>query len=180
MSCTFKRLSGLFVFLFALAILGCASGSNDAPKAQSPKAVSSELAMRSANPMLAANDKDESVEVTENASKPTNKAPQDEKESGVTYILDKEIIHTVVAEHNEELLNCYAEELAVKKGLKGKIVVAWTVMEDGTVADAKITETTMKNENVENCMIQNINKWKFPVTGTKASVDYPFEFDASK
>ncbi|HAA53264.1 MAG TPA: hypothetical protein DCE42_00830, partial [Myxococcales bacterium] len=62
--------------------------------------------------------------------------------------------------------------------LAGKIVVSWIISGSGDVQTANVTQTTMNNERVENCIIRRILRWKFPQPkgGGQVKVNYPFLF----
>ncbi|MBO4349964.1 MAG: AgmX/PglI C-terminal domain-containing protein [Proteobacteria bacterium] len=173
-------LSVTLVILLSLSFYGCANSSQNTRHAVPP------VDTAPASPAAEANAANELREV-ENIMAQQQKEREakqeqasEQEDTGVTYILDKAIIHAAVAEHTEDLSNCYANELENTKGLKGTITVSWNVMGDGRVSDAKVIDTTMKNKNVEDCIVDSISKWRFPATGTKAAVDYPFEFESSK
>jgi len=93
--------------------------------------------------------------------------------------LDKRIIRKVVNQHHSEIKACYQKELATKSSLYGKIVVKWTIDGSGNVATALVFETTMNNQNVERCLANAIEHWRFPApkNGTLVSVSYPFVFE---
>jgi hypothetical protein len=59
--------------------------------------------------------------------------------------------------------------------------VAFTIDGTGDVSDATVNETTMNNQNVENCMAVHIRRWKFPEPkgGGQVFVTYPWVFKAS-
>ena len=94
--------------------------------------------------------------------------------------LDKRVIQRIVRQHTGELRACYERELAKVKGLNGKVTMNWFVSADGSVTKVFVKETTMKNKNVENCMKNSIQHWRFPAPkgGGMCSVIYPFDFSA--
>lgn len=95
--------------------------------------------------------------------------------------IDKRIIQKIVRQHTGELRSCYERELAKVKGLNGRIVAVWIIDMNGSVTKAGIKESTMNNSNVENCMVNFIKSWRFPIPkgGGMASVEYPFVFETS-
>jgi len=96
-----------------------------------------------------------------------------------TSSLSKEEIQTVVRKHRDELRACYEQEVAKVKGLRGKIDVNWVIAADGSVFSAGINESTIKNENVENCVLNAIKDWRFPAPkrGMVRVSTYPFVFE---
>jgi hypothetical protein len=51
----------------------------------------------------------------------------------------------------------------------------------GTVTSAKVKSTTMRNGAVEDCIVRQVQRMKFPKPkgGRKAVVSYPFIFSQS-
>ena len=94
--------------------------------------------------------------------------------------LDKRVIQKVVRSHFGELRACYEKELAKIKGLSGKVQVTWLVSADGNVANAVVSETTLKNKNVETCIANAIKRWRFPkpTGGAACKVTYPFVLES--
>jgi hypothetical protein len=87
-------------------------------------------------------------------------------------------IHRVVKARAGIFRACYQKELNRTPGLTGKVVIDFTIAEDGTVARSAVKSTTMNNENVELCIRRNIERLRFPAKGTRANVTYPFVFSS--
>jgi hypothetical protein len=60
------------------------------------------------------------------------------------------------------LRNCYMEALKKKPGLKGKMTYKWNLDSEGAVVDPTLAGTTIKNNEMEECMINALKIWKFP------------------
>lgn len=90
--------------------------------------------------------------------------------------LDKELIRRVIRAHANEIRYCYELELAKNPGLWGKVSVNFVISPTGSVQSAKVKETTINNQNVENCIISKVKAWKFPEPkgGGIVIVTYPF------
>ncbi|MGB9599543.1 MAG: AgmX/PglI C-terminal domain-containing protein, partial [Myxococcota bacterium] len=90
--------------------------------------------------------------------------------------LDKELIRRVIRAHANEIRYCYELELAKNPGLWGKVSVNFVISPTGSVQSAKVKETTINNQNVENCIVSKIKGWKFPEPkgGGIVIVTYPF------
>ncbi|MCX7943849.1 MAG: AgmX/PglI C-terminal domain-containing protein [Deltaproteobacteria bacterium] len=90
--------------------------------------------------------------------------------------LDKELIRRVIRAHANEIRYCYELELAKNPGLWGKVSVNFVISPTGSVQSAKVKETTLNNQNVENCIISKVKGWKFPEPkgGGIVIVTYPF------
>jgi TonB family protein len=98
----------------------------------------------------------------------------------VTGSLDKEIIRRVVRQHRRELKFCYEQELQRNPELSGRVKVKWTISPSGDVISAIVTESTLGNRNVEQCMQGKIRRWVFPSPkgGGIVEVNYPFNFSS--
>ena len=103
------------------------------------------------------------------------------KNPEVTGSLDKRIIQKVVRQHSGELRACYEKELAKVKGLNGRVVVVWIISPQGVVSKALVKESTIKNKAVEDCVVNSIKFWRFPVPkgGGMVQIEYPFVFELS-
>ena len=95
--------------------------------------------------------------------------------------LDMETIRRVIRRHRNEYVYCYEKELNRKRDLAGKIKVQFTIDGRGRVIAAMVSETTMKNSTVENCLVRKVKRWTFPAPkgGGLVNVNYPFLFKAS-
>lgn len=95
--------------------------------------------------------------------------------------LSKESIAGVVRKKLTGIKFCYNQELAKNPNLQGKVVVKFNIVgegDEGVVKDIEITESTINNSSVEDCMRRNISRWKFPVPegGGVVNIVYPFVF----
>ena len=104
--------------------------------------------------------------------------PRGEEETGDgTGTLPPEVIQRIVRQHLSAIRYCYERELAETPDLAGKIVLSWTIAEDGSVLHAGVASTTMNSQAVESCMTAQVRRWKFPSpNGGHVSVRYPFIF----
>ena len=95
--------------------------------------------------------------------------------------LDKEIIRRVIKQHLAQIRYCYEKELVRAPGLFGKVGTQFTIAANGLVQAASVTETTLKNSEVERCITAKIRTWKFPKPkgGGVVIVKYPFIFKTS-
>jgi TonB family protein len=96
----------------------------------------------------------------------------------VTGSLDKEIIRRVVRQHRREIKFCYEQELQRNPELSGQVKVKFTISPSGDVVSAIVTESTLANRKVEQCMQGKIRRWNFPAPkgGGIVEVNYPFNF----
>ena len=90
--------------------------------------------------------------------------------------LDKEIIRRIVRRHSNEVKYCYEQELRRNPDLGGRITVQFTIAASGQVTAAQLQSSTVGNARVENCTVQAVRRWEFPMRldGDLATVYYPF------
>lgn len=91
--------------------------------------------------------------------------------------LTAEQINKVVLAHKNAIQYCFVKELQRYPNLDGKVIVTWWIGPSGTVTHAKIRSSTMNNAAVEDCIVRQVRKWKFPAPGgSQPVVNYPFIF----
>lgn len=91
--------------------------------------------------------------------------------------LTAEEINRVVKARAGVFRACYQHELNRSPGLGGKLVVHFVIGGDGAVKSAKTAGgSSLRNDDVENCVTSNIMRLKFPAKGGQANVNYPFVF----
>ncbi len=88
-----------------------------------------------------------------------------------------ESLLSVVRRYAPGIQFCYDNELKKNPGLRGKLVVAITVLASGEVSEAVIVENTLGSRSVADCAISQIRGWRFPAIpfGT-TSFRAPFVF----
>lgn len=92
--------------------------------------------------------------------------------------LPKAVIKAYIATKMGAIKACYQKGLQGNPDLSGKIRVKFLIQPNGAVNPAKIDESTIGNDNVENCVLNNVKVWKFPQAkgGGVTTVVYPFIF----
>lgn len=92
--------------------------------------------------------------------------------------LDRDIIQRVIREHRREIRACYEGELQRDTSLEGRVLVGFVISPDGAVAGARITESSLNNSTVEDCVARRVRQWRFPEPrgGGTVNVNYPFVF----
>jgi hypothetical protein len=88
--------------------------------------------------------------------------------------LDKEIVRRVVRQHRNEVRHCYEVGLAAKPSLEGRLVTSFTIATTGRVLGSSVTESSVRDHDVEQCIALAVRRWEFPSSGQMASVSYPF------
>jgi TonB family protein len=73
---------------------------------------------------------------------------------------------------------CYEKELTRNPNLSGKITTQFTIGPSGAVVDTRLSESTMNDKAVEDCLVRVIQRLRFPpcVGGGTAEVTYPWIF----
>lgn len=92
--------------------------------------------------------------------------------------IDKDTIRRIIRSHHNEVRHCYNQGLVRDPNLQGRVAVMFTIGPTGTVPSAAVSETTLSDRNVGNCVAGAVKRWKFPKpqTGGTAMVTYPFTF----
>lgn len=100
------------------------------------------------------------------------------KEADVSGGLDREVIAKYIQSQKGKILYCYQRQLSANPGLFGKIAIRFEIAANGKVDTSKIVESTLSNQNVENCLLSLMTTWKFPDPkgGVRVLVNYPFVF----
>src|SRR5688572_26920238 len=71
---------------------------------------------------------------------------------------------------------CYQKELNRTPNIGGKLVVRFTIASDGSVSKAAIVSSTVGSKVVDQCVLRNIRRLRFPAPGAVSHVNYPFLF----
>lgn len=94
-------------------------------------------------------------------------------------VLDKTAIDLVVQGKMPTFRNCYQRQLQRTPNLgSGRVTMQFIIGEDGFVTKARVASTTLRNDDVEQCLQQNLKGTPFPLprNGTVV-VTYPFTFN---
>lgn len=68
-------------------------------------------------------------------------------------------VSAVVKGHNSAIQYCYQRALKRNPGLRGKVVVRFTISPAGSVSHVEIVSSTLRNSRVESCIINRIKRW---------------------
>lgn len=100
------------------------------------------------------------------------------EESQVQGGLDREVISKYIQSMLGPILYCYERQLSANPSLFGKVAVKFSIKADGFVDHSEISETTLRSQSVEGCLLSQVNQWQFPKPkgGMKVVVTYPFMF----
>ena len=93
--------------------------------------------------------------------------------------IDREAVARVVNAHLQEVRGCYENALLRNAGLAGKVVLEWTLSTSGAVVQSRTKNSSLKNSEVEGCILQKLKGWQFPsAKGGQVVVSYPFLFNS--
>jgi hypothetical protein len=104
-----------------------------------------------------------------------------EEESEVSGGLDKDVIAEVIKSELGQIRYCYERQLSGNPDLYGKVMIKFTIGTAGLVVEQKVGTSTLKNADVEGCILRRVARWKFPTPrgGTTVLVSYPFLFKST-
>lgn len=99
------------------------------------------------------------------------------KEGGV---IDRDAVAKVIGEHLQEVQRCYEASLLLEGSAGGRLSVEWTITPSGSVANARVSSTTLKQASVPQCVLMALKRWAFPkAKGGNVVITYPFVFQSS-
>ncbi|WP_162687676.1 AgmX/PglI C-terminal domain-containing protein [Bradymonas sediminis] len=92
--------------------------------------------------------------------------------------LDDAVVRQVAGENRRDLTRCYQMGLADDRALSGQVNIRLSIAPTGGVQAALLTNSTLKNDDVETCILKEVQLWVFPTTedGDGVEVEYPFDF----
>lgn len=94
---------------------------------------------------------------------------------------DLEILKSIVRENSYTLDRCYLAQLKNNPTLKGNIKAFFKILKTGELAQIKITESSFKNEDLDNCILFELAKFEFPnVPVDHVNLIYTFNFQPPK
>jgi hypothetical protein len=156
-------LQGLAVAAIGVLALACAADNEQpAPEASAPIAGAPVVPKSPRGP------------VGQLARRTTAAAPNANK-ADVVGNLDKQVIRNVIANHINEVKDCYETELVRHPTLSGRVFVKFTVGTDGQVTESGIGDSTLRSPAVETCIVNAVAGWRFPKPENGVvTVSYPF------
>lgn len=96
----------------------------------------------------------------------------------VTDGLSRDVVAKVIRRHEKEIKFCYEQALQHSPGLTGKVTVMFIIGPAGDVSDASVADSSMTDDEVSQCMVQRVKRWKFPepLGGGTVTVTHPWIF----
>lgn len=87
-------------------------------------------------------------------------------------------VQAVMSRNQNDLIGCYGEELQNDETLAGKVDFEFAVAPDGHVAMVRVTNSTLRSKNAEDCFVEKARHWQFPRTNqdilTRFETDFTF------
>ena len=96
--------------------------------------------------------------------------------------IEKSRLEDAIKQHIDEFRLCY-EERTMKGGApdSGKVVTIFTIGPEGRVTQAGIKSTSLKDPEIETCLVSVLKRTRFPKPNHGAvEVTYPFEFSSTR
>jgi TonB family protein len=87
-----------------------------------------------------------------------------------------ESVKAVIRHHNPAIQACYEQTLAAGANAAGEVVVAFTITPDGIVDRPRVKSSSLKNESIEDCVVDALRMWYFPKPPRPQPVEFPFKF----
>jgi TonB family protein len=105
------------------------------------------------------------------------------EEAVVMGSIDADAVEAALLAHRDEFRYCYEKEInAESSGIGGRVGTTFVIGASGRVAQAGIESTSLKNANVERCVLNVIRRIDFPIPrgAGLVQVSYPFKFNSAK
>jgi hypothetical protein len=94
--------------------------------------------------------------------------------------LDNEIIRRVVRQHHAEVRFCYEKRLMSHDALGGRVVTQFTIAATGRVLSSIVSDDSMHDGDIEQCITSAVRRWEFPRSGQTSIVTYPFILQSAR
>ena len=96
----------------------------------------------------------------------------------VTGPLSTHIVQKIVSSHTSELRECYENALAHNNTLAGEVTLSWTNDTFGHAKEASIEASTLNDQNIEQCLLETVSRWRFPDIKSLdlVKIKYPISF----
>jgi len=90
--------------------------------------------------------------------------------------LDRDAVARVMEGNKGQVLFCYEKGLQSDPGLAGRVALRFSIGSDGHVSAASIASSSLQAKAVENCILQRLKTWQFPIPkgGMEVKISYPY------
>jgi TonB family protein len=95
--------------------------------------------------------------------------------------LTDESVRRSIRGHLQGMKTCYEAALTRQPGLSGRVLLRFSVGDDGTVRRSEIASSTFQNADLDACMGRAVCRWRFnaPAGGEEVTITYPVTFTAA-
>jgi TonB family protein len=91
--------------------------------------------------------------------------------------LNPETIKDVIHEHHAELRACALKRAPAMQSVSGKIIVGFTILPTGKVAEVATQSSTLHEPDLEACLLTAVRAWTFPKPKKgPVGINFPFRF----
>ena len=101
------------------------------------------------------------------------------EDSNLPRLLTDVQIQRVVNSHQQELLDCYADELRYDPDISGTVYFDFAVDPDGRVLMVRVTRSTLESNFAEDCFVEQARNWRFPATNQATPTRFETDFSFS-
>lgn len=90
--------------------------------------------------------------------------------------LDRDAVARVMEANKGQVLFCYEQGLRSDSNLAGRIALRFSIGSDGRVSIASVASSTLNSKVVEDCVLQRLKMWQFPIPkgGMEVKISYPY------
>ncbi len=89
---------------------------------------------------------------------------------------DAESVRSVVLSHEPDIRSCYEATLAEGRDVQGEVVVSVVITTDGIPDRARVRKSTLRDKQIEDCVVRTVRRWWFPRPARPQPLDLPFTF----
>ena len=89
--------------------------------------------------------------------------------------LDKKTVEAIIRRYLPGIKWCYQDRIQANRSLGGKMTLAFSIMPNGTTAEARVSNSSLGDATLEQCIATKMSRWKFPQPkdGGVVDVAYP-------
>jgi hypothetical protein len=88
-----------------------------------------------------------------------------------------DLIDSAIKQHKDDFRYCYEHEYSLDNEINsGTVVLSWTIEQNGSASNVQVFSSTLKNKHVEQCLVTQTEKIRFPAKNDAMKVKYPFAF----
>jgi hypothetical protein len=174
-ACAFMSLGVGTIAIVSFGFVACGGSNAEAPPPAAPAPADPAPApAANAAPETAASSTPQSAAAAPAADE--SAAPADQEDDRTM-----EVIAAVVKANRQKARDCYEKALKQNSGLKGDLVVHFTLKPNGKVKEATLNRerSTITEPSVVTCVIDVIRSLEYPKSskGFESTVNYPFNFN---